>query len=225
METSHVDVVICTPGSHLGRDYLRSLLATINELNNKGITWGHSNEYSSHVADAREITLAGSRKNDYENNLPFYGNVKYNKLFWIDSDISWTPEDFLKLYESDKDIVSGAYLSASADVMAYEKLLYPPFTFEEFSKKEGVIEVEGVGFGFVAIKNGVFESLSKPWFQQAYVKRMIEDGSIKDYAILGEDLSFCSRIAEKGFTIYVDTDVRVIHHKQVKMTWEGVMPE
>jgi hypothetical protein len=224
MNKDHVNVVICTPGHSLDRRYIRSLLDTINALHNNGITWAYSNEYSSHVADAREITLAASRFNDYDNNLPFYGTLSYDKIFWIDSDISWTPEDFLKLYESDKDIVAGAYLSASADVMAYEKLLYPPFTFEEFSKKNGVVEVEGVGFGFIAIKNGVFETLSKPWFQQGYVTRMLEDGTKRDYAILGEDLSFCSRVLQKGFKIYIDTDVRVEHQKQMKMTWEGVRP-
>jgi GT2 family glycosyltransferase len=224
MSNKHVNVAICTPGANLNKDYLRSLLNTINFLNNNGITWAYSNDYSSHVADSREITLAGTRINDYDNNLPFSGNLSYDKIFWIDSDIAWEPEDFMKLYESDKDIISGAYLSSSAQVMAYKHLLYPPFEFQEFLEKSGVIEVEGVGFGFIAIKNGVFESLSKPWFQQAYVKRMQEDGSLRDYAILGEDLSFCARALEKGFTIHVDTDVRLIHYKEMKMTWEGVRP-
>lgn len=44
-----------------------------------------------------------------------FGSVTYNKIFMIDSDIEWHPNDFMKLYESDKDAIVGAYLMASGD--------------------------------------------------------------------------------------------------------------
>jgi len=194
-------------------------------LDSRGITWAYLNEYSSNVADAREKTLAGSKLNSYDNNLPLYGYANYDKIFWIDSDISWETKDFIRLYESDKDIISGAYHSNYGFIVAHKKLLHPPINLKDLSEDEKIIEVEGVGFGFLAVKNGVFEKLSKPWFQQAYAKKIQEDGSLKSYVLMGEDLSFCSRVLEHGFKIYLDTDVRLNHHKKMKISWEGVSPE
>lgn len=225
MDIPHIDVIICTPGHSLMSDYVRSLLETTQELNKRGITWAFSNEYSSHVGDAREITLNGSRENSVTESRPFRGTVTYNKLFWIDSDIAWTPEHFMKLYESDKDIISGAYLLANGEVTAYKQKLGGPFFFEEVLKMEEPVQVHGIGFGFVAVKPGVFESLSRPWFQS--VETTMTDpstGQEYSFSIMGEDIAWCERVRLKGFDIWFDPTVRVQHHKMMKLTWEGPKP-
>lgn len=205
--------------------YVRSLLATTQMLNEKQITWAFSTEYSSMVSDAREMTLNGDSRNEIKNTKPFKGNVTYDKILWIDSDIAWSPEDVLKLYESDKDIVSGAYLLASGEVTAYKKLLGPGYTFEEVLKMKDLEKVDGTGFGFLCVKQGVFESLSRPWFQSSWIT--MEDEETKEefsFPIMGEDLSWCKRAREAGFEIWLDPTVKVIHHKTVKLTWEGMKP-
>ena len=136
-----------------------------------------------------------------------------------------SPEDVLKLYESDKDIVSGAYLLASGEVTAYKKLLGPGYTFEEVLKMKDLEKVDGTGFGFLCVKQGVFESLSRPWFQSSWIT--MEDEETKEefsFPIMGEDLSWCKRAREAGFEIWLDPTVKVIHHKTVKLTWEGMKP-
>lgn len=205
--------------------YVRSLLATTQMLNEKQITWAFSTEYSSMVSDAREMTLNGDSRNEIKNTKPFKGNVTYDKILWIDSDIAWSPEDVLKLYESEKDIVSGAYLLASGEVTAYKKLLGPGYTFEEVLKMKDLEKVDGTGFGFLCVKQGVFESLSRPWFQSSWIT--MEDEETKEefsFPIMGEDLSWCKRAREAGFEIWLDPTVKVIHHKTVKLTWEGMKP-
>lgn len=205
--------------------YVRSLLATTQMLNEKQITWAFSTEYSSMVSDAREMTLNGDSRNEIKNTKPFKGNITYDKILWIDSDIAWSPEDVLKLYESDKDIVSGAYLLASGEVTAYKKLLGPGYTFEEVLKMKDLEKVDGTGFGFLCVKQGVFESLSRPWFQSSWIT--MEDEETKEefsFPIMGEDLSWCKRAREAGFEIWLDPTVKVIHHKTVKLTWEGMKP-
>lgn len=205
--------------------YVRSLLATTQMLNEKQITWAFSTEYSSMVSDAREMTLNGDSRNEIKNTKPFKGNITYDKILWIDSDIAWSPEDVLKLYESEKDIVSGAYLLASGEVTAYKKLLGPGYTFEEVLKMKDLEKVDGTGFGFLCVKQGVFESLSRPWFQSSWIT--MEDEETKEefsFPIMGEDLSWCKRAREAGFEIWLDPTVKVIHHKTVKLTWEGMKP-
>lgn len=225
MDTPHIDVIICTPGHSLMSEYVRSLLETTQELSKRGITWAFSNEYSSHVGDAREITLNGNRENSVTESRPFRGTVTYNKLFWIDSDIAWLPEHFIKLYESDKDIISGAYLLANGEVTAYKNKLGGPYNFEEVLKMEEPVTVNGIGFGFVAIKSGVFETLSRPWFQS--VETTMTDpntGEEHSFSIMGEDIAWCQRVINNGFNIWFDPTVRVQHHKMMKLTWEGPKP-
>lgn len=203
--------------------YVKSLLATSSELSRMGITWGYSNEYSSHVGDAREITLNGGYDNNPFDSTPFKGEITYDKIMWIDSDIAWTPDDFIRLYESDKDIVAGAYLLANGTVVAHKERFGKPFIYEEVKELEELEQVFMVGLGFVCVKQGVFESLSRPWFQS--VQATIKDPNTnKDFPffIMGEDVSWCSRVNDAGYEIWLDPKVKVTHHKNMRLTWEGI---
>jgi GT2 family glycosyltransferase len=145
---------------------------------------------------------------DITNNKPLLGKATYDVMLWIDSDIEWKPEDFLKLYNSDKDITTGIYISDQG------VLMYTPSSKEHLAKTEH-IEITHAGFGFIAIKKGVFENVSRPWFQTQYTKQTI-DG--KEYLIpFGEDYSFCTKARQAGFKIYVDPTIRVTHHKNVPL--------
>ena len=225
METPHINVIIATPGHSLMASYVYSLLDTTNELNRQGISWTWVNRYASHVGDAREVTIGGPDPQDANNRLPLKGAITYDKIIWIDSDIAWTPEQFMKLYNSDKDIISGAYLLSNGSVVAYPEMLKPPYHFEQFKNKLELEKVAAVGFGFVAVKQGIFESLSRPWFQQAYVKQPLgPNGEEIDFPLLGEDYSWCQRVRDLGYDIWLDPTVKVTHHKMMTLSWEGIQP-
>lgn len=211
---NHVNLIIATPGYNLISPYVKSLMASFNALAQNNISWIYTNEYSSHVADAREMTIAGTPRNSWENNKPLMGQLTYDKIICIDSDISWQPQDLLKLYYSDKDIVSGAYLLPEGEAPIYPKALNSGLMYDQIMRMTETIEVEAVGFGFVAIKQGVFESLEKPWFGSASI--MI-NGNPK--VIIGEDLSWCLKVA-KNYKIHFDPTVRVTHHKTVALNWQ-----
>jgi GT2 family glycosyltransferase len=223
--TGHADILIATPGHSLMGAYVMSLLATTNELDRRGISWAWLNRYASHVADAREITLANSLHNNVGETRPLYGAMTYKKIVWIDSDIAWTPDDFMRLYESDLDIVSGAYLLASGEVTAYPERLGPGYTYEQVKAMTEPVKVHGVGFGFLAVKQGIFEQLSRPWFQSVEVTMTdSETGSEWTFPIMGEDISWCERVGRLGYDIWLDPTVRVTHHKMMTLSWEGIRP-
>jgi hypothetical protein len=203
--------------------YVKSLLATTNELNKRNITWAWSSEYSSHVADARETTLSGTFQNVIGETRPFHGEITYDKLMWIDSDIAWNPEHVIKLYESDKDIISGAYLLSTGEVVAYKELMRSGISREDFLKLEEPTEIAGAGFGFICIKSGIFEKMSRPWFQSVPITTK-SDGKDWTFPIMGEDLSWCRRATELGYSIWIDPAVKVQHHKMMKLTWDGPRP-
>lgn len=215
-----VNVVIATPGHSMMAPYVKSLLDLSQVFNQEGITWAWSSQYSSHVGDAREITLNGDNANSLSETRPFKGEIEYDKILWIDSDITFTPEDALKLVRSDKDIISGAYLLSTGEVTAYKKILGPGYTYEQVLDMKEPIQIDGCGFGFLAVKQGVFEKLSRPWFQSTLFKT--EDGF--EFPMMGEDLSWCLRVKQLGYDIWFDPSVRVIHNKMMKLTWEGPRP-
>lgn len=219
--TQHINLIIVTPGHSVMAAYLKSLLAATRELEARGITWAFSQEYASHVANAREMSLNGDSQNFLDDSRPFKGNVTYDKILWIDSDIAFTPEDVIKAYESEHDIVSGAYTLANGEVVAYMLDELRPFTMEEVKALNEPLEIHSAGMGFMAVKQGVFESLSRPWFQS--VNDIFTQGDKTfEFFITGEDISFCKRAKTNGFKIWLDPSIKLIHHKMFKLTWEGL---
>ena len=65
----------------------------------------------------------------------FNGQLDYDYIMWIDSDILFTPEQFVRLLSHDVDIVSGLYLMEGGihyatvkdwDEEFFRKSVYPP---------------------------------------------------------------------------------------------------
>ena len=213
MTSKKIDVVIATPGHSMEAAYVKSLTETIHALEEKGISWMFVNRYSSRVAASRESTAMDSEYLDAFNQSPLRGEVEYKKIFWIDSDISWTSSDFLALYESDKDIISGVYLSDRGVHMfaSLDKSIEPKKLLNTFEP----VEVGAVGFGFVCVKQGVFENMPRPWFAEKFEK-VIDQRTGKDmFTPYGEDFSWCISAREQGFSIFVDPTTNVSHHKKV----------
>ena len=212
----HFNVVITTPGHHMCAEYVKCLMATIHTLEANNISWIFQSEYASIITNAREATITGSRNLEVFNPAPGKGQYTYDKLFMIDSDIVWNPEQFLRLYASNKDLISAVYFEAQgADAMVHRaKNDFKPMKREEIQLLQQLdepIEVYGVGLGFMCVKSGVFESLKRPWFGLGKVIQEV-DGVVYELP-LGEDLYFCEKVADQGHQVYLDPQVIVGHVK------------
>ena len=84
-------------------------------------------------------------------------------------------------------------------------------TIESISKRKKPFTVDYSGFGWLLIKNGVFEDegMPYPWF--APKMQVFESGEVQD--MCGEDVSFCLDAKEAGFEIWCDPRIRVGHEK------------
>ena len=130
---------------------------------------------------------------------------------WIDSDQVFEPNDFFKLLEHDKDIVSGLYLrKPQGDTLDDIPIEFA--CFNEDGKRLYTNEVNGElrkvwsnGMGWMLIKKGVFEKIEYPWFGPI----------ITGLGFHGEDVSFQIRAKDVGFESYVDTSIVVGHEKGV----------
>tara|TARA_R100001440_G_scaffold73209_1_gene97578 strand:+ start:26 stop:919 length:894 start_codon:yes stop_codon:yes gene_type:complete len=84
-------------------------------------------------------------------------------------------------------------------------------TIDSISKRKKPFTVDYTGFGWLLIKNGVFENeqMTYPWF--APKMQIFESGEVQD--MCGEDVSFCLDAKEAGFEIWCDPRIRVGHEK------------
>ena len=209
-------VLIATPGHSAKMEYVKSLTKTLRELSANGIKYDFLSQYSSFVPTARELTALNKTQHDYSEGVGVAGGIEYKKILWIDSDIEWEPDDFLKLFYSELDIVSGLYQLDSAGTVAVnypnERGVPTRVNKVEFLLHDLPVEVGGVGFGFVAIKHGVFEKMERPWF---LINRVQWEEGREMRVNVGEDYSWCANATRAGFKIFVDPLVKVKHHKEI----------
>lgn len=215
----HYDILIATPGSSLHAGYVKSLTETLQHLNEKNISWKWLNGSSSLVHHAREVLMSGDNTMNADDKGPLHGNCTYKKMIWIDSDIEWTVDDFMKLYESDHEIVTGAYLLANGHTSTVQSDKHMGgIPKKEILNMKKEIQVHSCGFGFIAIKSGVFERLERPWF--GHLIQIIHNSRGEMlYDSLGEDVSWCIRAKNAGIPIYFDPSVLVTHLKTLKVGW------
>jgi hypothetical protein len=221
----HFNVVIATPGNSFTPGYMRSILRTTAALTQEGLTWNFLNQGGSLVAMARESTIGGYDTNNINMTEPCSGDFTYDKIMWIDSDITWDPADFFKLYKSDKDIISGNYLMEDRHIPIYNQPRGGMMPEEMLLAKKEPFKVAGAGFGFICVKQGVFEKMPRPWFGPVPVPSFDEETGEKreDFILVGEDLAWCTKAINSGFDIWVDPLVRVTHQKTFQLYWRDVI--
>lgn len=210
----HYDIVIATPGSSMEAEYVQSLVATTAHLNSLGLSYTFLNKFSSFVPTARELTATNTFANNWTTKEIGSGAFTYSRILWIDSDIVWLPEYIESLIIADKDIVSGVYLTNPdiGTIAAHfpDENGLPTFINQnEILLRDDLVEVGGVGFGFVMMKQGVFESTERPWF----LVRRVKYPDVDFYTMAGEDYSFCAAAQKAGYKIWLHTGVRVGHIK------------
>lgn len=209
-------IIICLPGKSYSATFLLNWTTLVSYCTSKGYNILISQKYSCNIYYVRNMCLGGNVLNG-ENQLPFNGEVKYDYILWIDSDIIFSVEDFEKLLNSNKDIVSGLYFTENgyhyATVEQFNETFFLENGYFEFltpatiKSKEELFPVEYTGFGFILIKYGVFEKLKYPWFKPEYMKI----GNISEFAM--EDVSFCLESKKQGFQIWINPKVIVGHEK------------
>ncbi len=155
----NVSLMVMTPayGGLVYDGYVRSIMATEQQCARDQIGF-HSlimgNE--SFIPRGRDRCLA------------YFMANKFSHCIFIDADITWGPDDIGRMIAHDKDIVCGAY----------PKKDYPiryVINAEDPELKDGLIEVQEAGTGFMLIKRTAIERMQKaypdrhvdePWFEK-----------------------------------------------------------
>ena len=219
-------IIFCLPGNDFSKDFFINWIQFMTFLKKNKIDFMISIEGGSNVSVVRERCLGLEEWEVVMPNQipPFHGKIDYTHIMWIDSDVFFKPEDFMKLLERDKDIVAGLYLKDPkhyAATKVSEKTAYGDL--ESMTKAdligpdekpiEDLIEGVGVGMGFMLVKKGVFESVQRPWF---LTTPWNFSGILK--LLVSEDIYFCLKAREAGFKLWLDPTVLVKHLKLVPLS-------
>lgn len=135
-------------------------------------------------------------------------------ILWIDSDMRFPPDTISSLLSHKKDIVGANY---STRVKPHRPVAFkdPNNLDKRVFTGSGIEPVFAVGSGLLLVNRNVYEKLSRPHYS-------IEWNN--DYTnLVGEDIYFCKKAAEFGFTTYVDHELskRISHIGVQEYTIQG----
>jgi hypothetical protein len=152
----------------------------------------------------------------------------FDETLWIDSDISFEPDDVERLRQHDCDVVCAIYPQKAKRALSCHAL--PSASEFRFGTKGGLVEVLYAATGFLLVRRGVYLTVQKqlqlplcnerfgkslvPYFQPTILQEA--DG----YWYLAEDFAFCDRVRRCGFSIYADTRIRLQHIGKYGYSWE-----
>jgi hypothetical protein len=164
-------VLIATPayGGQLTHTYFLSMMKTMRELFAEGIPHGF-------WVIPTESLISRGRNRCAQMAL----SKGFDKLFFIDADMGWEPEDFLRIYRSEKAVIGGTAPMKQLDIRLVYNPLYEhmealgseaewrpvPRTRQELellaklhANDKGELEMRHVGTGFLKIDCEVLKML------------------------------------------------------------------
>jgi hypothetical protein len=163
------------------------------------------------VTWARDAVLDGFLKSDKQ------------KLFWIDSDMVWSPESFARMValSTKRDVIAAAYMAKRDGEPDFQiGASGKPQELDEY----GLLEIEATGLGFTIMDRKVCEALAEGKPQRAdqhgkpYIRAFRIDEDLGEFRA-GEDVQFFADIRAKGFKVHLDPTIDLGHIGE-KM-WRG----
>jgi hypothetical protein len=164
-----------------------------------------------HVDDARNACVAKF----LESGAP--------KFLFIDDDVGWVPEEFLKFIKRDRDVVAAIYPKKSDTLEWPVRLMEGPLQADA----DGLVQVENVPTGFLMISRACIESMltQAKWFNRKDAGKtplLFERGVTGDIRWSG-DYWWGRKWAERGGTIWIDPEMNLTHVGL--KTWTGCIAD
>lgn len=207
-----LDYYFCLPGKTFSAEFLVAWSNTLLSLISSNKTFMFNSLYSPIVQETRNWLFNTTSKPSIglTDDL-FDGRIRPKKVIFLDDDIVWSVGDMFKILDSDYDFICGPYISGDHRSIAagIDEQRIPISYLDTVNYP---IEVSYTGLGFCAVKFEVLEKLKAPWFEVKYTKQ--EDGT---YHMTGEDVNFCNKIRELGYSIYLDPSIQLKHMKTVPL--------
>jgi glycosyltransferase involved in cell wall biosynthesis len=137
---------------------------------------------------------------------------------FLDADMTFPPDLVSSLIkdslESGASIVSGCYFKKLPPHACVSSLMRAPHDPQLLtpidSTEKGLVECDVIGMGAALIHCDVFEAIPYPWFEYEVYEKTGE-------RTVTEDVPFCRKAKEAGFSILTDTSLVCGHVRQVEV--------
>jgi hypothetical protein len=205
-ELAGLSVMICMPTHRdLPPQTVCSMLETQHELLARGIPFEFQMQVGGSLVHHSRTKCAH-----------LFLKSECNRLFWIDSDIVWSPQDFCRLLamSTKMECVSAIYPSKSDPADFYLRCddINAPIEANEF----GCLPLKGLGLGFTVVHRKVIEELSEKAPKRKIngidelipsIFRLDHEGDEER----GEDMAFFSDVRALGYKVHLDPAISLGH--------------
>lgn len=199
-------VVFCTPClTRPTKPYMDSLAASIPLLHAAG--WDEGSVWKvgcPYISSARSTLLRQAL------------DAKADVIVFIDYDLSWKPDDLLRLVETDGDVVAGTY-RYKHEPEEYMGSLLPRIDGTPQVRDDGCVKAYCVPAGFLKVTRRAVNKFIADYPELCYGERhaphvdLFNHGA-HNFVWYGEDYAFCRRWTDKGGEIWVIPDLDLNHH-------------
>jgi hypothetical protein len=218
-------IVFCIPGKQFSDTFLQSWTNCLLNLFGK-YNMVLSSRYSSMVNFARALCL-GADVTKGPNQKPFQGQLNYDAMVWLDSDMAFNPDTLDKLIQrclNDKPVVSGTYFMDGGRnlccVENWDKEHYKKngsfqfLTIQDYKErmninedtkdldenKDIIVNAAYAGMGCMAIRKGVIEDdrMKYPWFFRNIEHFCNDAGHVIMSEGISEDVAFIRNLIDSG---------------------------
>ena len=137
-----------------------------------------------------------------------------NRIFWIDSDIKWEPDAFMRILalSTKQDVVGALYPMKEDPPLFGFNFTDPKFQLDQY----GCMTADGLGMGFVCMQRHIIEKLAAkaPVLKFATLPEpmphIFRCDSNNGY-FRGEDIAICADIRALGYDIKIDPTITLGH--------------
>lgn len=141
-------------------------------------------------------------------------------IVFIDHDLSWNPEDIVKLIETDGDVVAGLY-RFKKDEEHYMGIIDDGKDARPVVRGDGCIRATRVPAGFLKITKGAVNKFMTAYPSLTYGPKFnlsvdLFNHGAHDGAWWGEDYAFSRNWIAAGGEIWVQPDLTLTHHSPDK---------
>lgn len=140
----------------------------------------------------------------------------WDDLFFIDSDTEWKAEDFFSVLERPEPVVGAALVKKAAKEGYTVRVISKTPARSEDGR---LIEVDGVGTGFLRLTRFAFEKLwniSERYVSEEEDSRMVCDIRVVNGQLVSEDYVIAAKWRSLGYKTWLDPSITINHvgHKK-----------
>lgn len=151
-------------------------------------------------------------------------DARADLVVFIDHDVSWRPQDMVKLLQTEGDVVAGTYRFKN-DGEEYMGVLETDHDHRPVCRADGAIKAKWVPGGFLSLTKEAVDAFMREYPELVYGPRyspsvdLFNHGAIENIW-MGEDVAFSKRWREKCGDIWIVPDLDLDHHSKDRV-WPG----